>query len=164
MNKKVTQHTIYLSKKYDKAQLKEIGDLAIDLILKRTSKGLDEKNNKFKKYSKEWAKEKGVPRSKVDLEYTGDMLSELNILSLEPGKVTIGYPSGSAIGKQAEGNITGIRGKSTTPINPRPFLGIYKDDKEKILAKVSTPESSKVKKNISKFIDNLIGNQGKNFE
>ena len=155
-NKKIIQHIIYVSKNYSETEREMIGEKAIELILKRTAKGLDEKSKPFKKYSPEWAKEKGSHH--VDLKYTGDMLSELTIVSAEEsGKVVIGYEGSSEVAGQAEGNITGIRGRSKKIVNPRPFLGITQKEKDWILANVDQSSVGREQAKTS-FLDQLIKN------
>lgn len=167
-NKKIIQHEIFVSKDYTEAQRRRIGELAIELILERTANGLDENNKPFKNYSKEWAKEKGVGVSDVDLEYTGDMLSELEVVEVGTvGRVIIGY-DGSEVDGQVEGNITGKRGKppkggTHKVVNARPFLGIGQDDKDIILGKVGQSPSIRDEAKaatLDSFMKNLINTQG----
>lgn len=98
-------------------------------ITTRTLNGFDKNNKKFKKYSKDYAEIKGVGVNDVDLTFSGDMLSELELVGHKAGEITIGYrdPSDELAGK-VEGNRSGSYGKDPDPKKARDFLGIAKDD------------------------------------
>ncbi len=118
-----------ISKKYDEDERRAIALEVIDFIFQRTKDGKDKNNESFPKYSDEYKKLKG--QSNVDLELTGEMLTEIEILRNQPGKIRIGY-SGDIVGK-VEGNVLGTYGQEK-PIKgkQRDFLEISENDLKKI--------------------------------
>ncbi len=107
----------------------------VDFIVNRTASGRDKDGDKFVKYDKEYADEKGVSRSKVDLVQTGDMLNALSVLKVGTTSITIGYEKGDEINGQVEGNRLGSYGGDPDPSRARDFLGISNVDLKKILKK-----------------------------
>jgi len=75
----------------------------------------------------------GKSRS-VDLTLSGDMLAAIELLGHKKGQITVGYENGTDENARAEGNQLGTYGqKSPNPKKARAFLGIAKEDLEKIL-------------------------------
>lgn len=72
---------------------------------------------------------------KPDLQFTGNMLANFQIVQLRHNLVRLGFPSKTEQAK-ALGNITGLRGRSSRRINPRPFIGIGPDHERSIHAAV----------------------------
>lgn len=67
----------------------DVAYAVIDAIVERTRSGKSVKGNSFKKLSKAYAGIKGT--SKVNLTLDGDMLDELDIVSIKGNKVKIGW-------------------------------------------------------------------------
>lgn len=156
------QKNIPIPSSYTKAQREMIGNLIIEQIKKRTSQGKDVNGIGFKKYEPEYADEKGS--SKVNLDLTGDMLSELEVISDKVGEVRIGIPKDSEVAGQAEGNFIGSYGsKKPNPKKARPILGVSQKELDIIYAKVdqSTPkeasQASQVSTLASRLADSLFG-------
>lgn len=61
--------------------------------------------------------------AKVDLQLTGNMLANFQIVNLSETRVKLGFPSKRERNK-AIGNITGQRGRLKRKVSPRPFVGI----------------------------------------
>jgi hypothetical protein len=112
----------------------KIADALLTHIVGRTMAGLDRDNNKFAKYTKKYANEKGVGVSDVDLLLSGEMLSELQVLKVDANGVEIGYKGSKDLIGKVEGNILGTYGQPE-PISgkARDFLGILPDDVEVII-------------------------------
>lgn len=125
-----------------KAIRDEFAGTIIDYIIERTSEGTGynpstgrPKNLKAVRYSKEYAEEKGVGRSDVDLILDGNMLNALQHLKSKSNsdELVIGYRAGSKENGKAEGNQTGSYGKpSPNPRKARPFLGLTKKDLDRL--------------------------------
>ena len=114
---------------YSDENKKRIGDAIIDFIKNRSKKGLDKNNNKFARYTKDYAEEKGVSPKDVDLTLSGEMLDSLSVLSVGRKSLDIGYQKGDLINDKVEGNITGSYGQPMGDSSKaRDFLGI--DDKD----------------------------------
>jgi hypothetical protein len=114
-----------------------IAEDVIDLILRRTSRGLDKNNRPFKSYSKSYTesldfKNAGKSKSRVDLELSGDMLTGLEIVNIQTaGFIVIGFEEGSEENDRAAWNRNNLR-----PSHPkRDFLGITDKDLNKILSR-----------------------------
>ena len=129
----------------------EIANDVIDFILKRTERGLDKDNKKFKKYSDTYAASQdfaiaGKSKSHVDLQLTGDMLTALEILDTSiSGFITIGYKQGEENDKAAwqRNNLQKSHPK-------RDFIGITTAD----LAKIILPYQNR--SNIKRRQDQII--------
>lgn len=94
------------------------------------------KEKKFPKYSKAYAKKKGVSRSDVDLVLSAEMFNDMKILNAKKSdSVTIGFERGTKSNDKAEGNQKGSYGGSPDSSKARPFLGIPKNKLEEILEK-----------------------------
>lgn len=125
---------IEIPEKLNSKQRELLGQEIVDLISERTVSGYDKNNRPFKKYSKEYAKEKG--QDNVDLVLSDDMLSNLEVLRHEKGKIVVGYAKEyDGMGK-VEGNITGSYGGDPNPKKARDFLGLTKKDLAMLISKV----------------------------
>lgn len=112
----------------------KVADAILTHIVGRTMAGLDRDNNKFSNYTSKYAKEKGVGVSEVDLLLSGEMLSELKVLKINPRSVEIGYNGSKKLIGKVEGNILGTYGQpEPIPGKARDFLGIPEDDLDIII-------------------------------
>jgi hypothetical protein len=119
-----------------------ISDAVIEYIKNRTLDGLDKNLEKFPNYTKNYAQFKGVSVSDVNLVFSGDMLSDLKLLSHKSGELTIGFEKGSKSNGKAEGNIKGTYGQPKPVQAPRDFLGISKEEVDSLIDNVSTESES----------------------
>lgn len=109
----------------------------LDFILRRTERGLDKNNKPFKRYSDSYAesldfKIAGKSKNHVDLQLSGDMLTELQILNTSiPGFITIGFPQGSEENDRAAWQ----RNNTRSYFPKRDFLGIEQSDLNKLISK-----------------------------
>jgi len=72
------------------ARLKDtIGQAIIDDIITRTQSNKSLEGGKFKQYSEKYAEKKKVPRNKVDLTLTSDMLDSLDVKNASGSKIKI---------------------------------------------------------------------------
>lgn len=157
------QTIINVSTKYTASQRKLIGEKIVEKILSRTAAGLDKNGIAFKPYNPEYAKEKGS--SHVDLSLTHDMLTELDVVDTSiPGQILIGYPEGHVDAGKVEGNQTGVRGKSSKVVKPRPFIGVSQKEKDLAIAQAEQSfgdVTEDVKRSfVDSFMKNLLGKQG----
>jgi len=106
-------------KDFGVGEREEFADTVIDFIVARTQAGQDKSNSKFKKYTKAYAKKKGVSRGSVDLTLQGDMLDAMKLLTHRSGSITIGYDKGTLQNAKAEGN---------QKVHGRKFLGVNESD------------------------------------
>lgn len=116
----------------------QLADDIIETIRRRTEKGMDKNGKRFPGYSDEYAasldfKVAGKSKSKVDLTLSGDMLAALTVLDSRPGKITIGFESGTEENARADGNIRGTYGGSPKPSKARDFLGLPPSELERLL-------------------------------
>jgi hypothetical protein len=145
---------VELSKKYNEDELTAISQEIIDYVIKRTQegKGIGSKpwSGNASVYSKAYensldfkiaGKKKGQV---VNLTLSGDMLSLLDTLSVNKGKIVIGYPSGDSVNGKVEGNVKGTYGqKSPIPGKARNFMGITKTELREILSKYPLNDDEK---------------------
>lgn len=134
-NKYVAQ----LPKGLSKEDRINIGRDIIEYIEKRAienHKGFNPKTGREKQflpYEPEYADKKGVSISQVDLVLSAKMFNAVEVLAERPGAVTVGISPSSPEAGKAEGNIKGTYGGNAN--KPRPFLGLYKSDLDRIIAK-----------------------------
>lgn len=102
-------------------------DLAVNKMVRRTSEGNDVNNQKFPEYNQDYADEKGVIASSVDLILTGNML---NSFEQGDGKNSVEISIRDDQTGKAHGNITGSYGKPKgNKAKARDFFG-FKDSDE----------------------------------
>lgn len=112
----------------------KIADAILTHIVGRTMAGLDKDNEKFSKYTRKYAEEKGVGVSEVDLLLSGEMLSELKVLKINPREIEIGYQGSKELIGKVDGNIRGTYGQpEPIPGKARDFLGINASDVDVII-------------------------------
>jgi len=128
---------VVIPKGYKPEERQAIAAEIIDHIITRTKSGKDKDGEGFPGYSKSYMKSLDFKISgkgkKVDLTLSGEMLSSMELLKESSGKVVIGFEKDDDINGRAEGNILGSYGGSPNPKKSRDFLGIGKDQLNKIL-------------------------------
>ena len=135
MSAKQQKVVIKIPKQFDPSERKAIANEIVQFIVKRTRYlGLDKNDKPFKKYSKQYAINKGVSQTDVDLTLSSEMLDELKYLSDKSGSITIGYDDPNLYGK-VEGNILGTYGQDKPiPGKKRDFLGISKKELNRLVS------------------------------
>lgn len=115
---------IVIPNRFTASQRVSIGNDIINFIQDRTSSGLDINGNLFAAYSKEYEKS-GTP----DLRFSGNMMSDLEVISHGKGFITIGFSNRDSNDKA--GYLQRPTGqKSSTP--KRRFVGISAKDLKRI--------------------------------
>lgn len=115
----------------------DIGERVVDFIRERTDKGLDKNNIPFKGYSDSYVnsldfKIAGKSRGDVNLQLTGDMLTDLQVLRTgTTGFITIGFEEGTDENDKAAWQ----RNNTRSSFPKRDFLGITQKDLDKIINK-----------------------------
>ncbi len=147
--------TIKIKKDYSPAERIAIAEDIIEQIVKRTQKmNLDKNGQPFPKYSKNYKesldfKIAGKSGGNVNLTLSGDMLTELDLISHRAGELLIGFENGSEENAKAEGNIKGTYGqKHKIRGKKRDFLGITKTEKDNILKKYPLKDIEARKKTV----------------
>ena len=117
----------------------QYGELVIDYIQERTAKGEGENGSKLPgPYSKSYQESHefevaGKSPNKINMELTGEMVNNIDILSTAPGRLTYGFERGSDENAKADGNIRGTYGTSTPDSKKaRDFLTLGDSDKAEI--------------------------------
>lgn len=115
-----------------------IGEQIVDFIQDRTGNGKGINNKPFTRYSSSYVESddfKDAGKSgTVNLEQTGDMMSDLSVLSHTVGSILIGYKDGTPENERAEWLISPERNDKTGHTNPRrDFLGIAQKDLDNII-------------------------------
>lgn len=107
-----------------------LGEDIIKYIRERTRDGRDNRGGSFPKYSKSYKNSfeyKVAHKSgNVNLTQTGDMLQDIEVLSIYKDKIIIGFENGTLSNDKADGHITGWQGRSKVK---RPFLGFEGGEK-----------------------------------
>ena len=130
--------TINIPLEFDRQTRELIGEDIVDFIRQRTERGLDKNNRRFTGYSDSYANSTefiaaGKSKSRVDLELSGDMMSDLAVLdATTAGFIVIGYRTGESNNKAA------WQRNNLNPNFPRrDFLGITSKDLSNIIARYS---------------------------
>ena len=106
---------------------------AVDRIINRTQSGKQLTNVNFKRYSEEYAEQKGVSPSDVDMTLLGDMLESVKELSARGNKVRYGIDGGVDAKKSFNHN-TG----DTLP--KRTWFGLTKKEAKEIGQRIKSEE------------------------
>lgn len=106
----------------------EIAEAAIDHIIDRTKNKKNIWNRRFIRYTKEYAKRKGVARGSVDLTFDDKMLNAMKLIQERKNRLKIGYRKSSKENAKAEGNMLGTYGNPSPVTSPRKFLGMTKKE------------------------------------
>jgi len=128
---------------------KEFVDRALQVMVERTQSGKDIDKRKFTKYSKAYAKAKGVGRGDVNMTLTQHMLESIDGKNIKKNLVKIIVGEGVDT-KKAFNHNTG----DTLP--ERIFFGLHEEDATEI-AKSITPEE---KKTLGELLDEVGGLKG----
>ena len=153
--------TIQIPTGYTQEQRIAIGKEIINFIRYRTKQeNVDTKNKSFADYSDQYEDDKNSAR--VNLTKTGDMLNNLELLDNSLNSVTIGYKEDyDGMGK-VEGNRIGSYGQpNANPKKARDFMGITKEDLNRILSNYRKPDSqlSRIQENLSREAESLTPTQ-----
>lgn len=144
MPNKETKLSIETPDDFDANMRADLANRVIEFIQDRSKKGYNVAGNdwagKAGKYTKAYAKKKGVPEGgPVDLALSHDMIDAITYFSSmgADDEIVVGYKKGTKQERKAEGNILGTYGQSS-PIRgkARPFLDILKKDLDKLIRKV----------------------------
>lgn len=90
----------------DSATMREVGDLAVRMIVTRTRSGKDVTGAAFQPYTPGYAERRakeGHPASPVNLTVSGRMLNDLAVMKTGPGRVTLGFRSSGGGGTRGKG-------------------------------------------------------------
>ena len=109
--------------------LEEIGAQVIRAIERRTAKGIDKNGASFAPYSEAYIASQnfaaaGKSPDKVNLRLLGEMMSSLEVLRADSGRVTIGFEDDEQRAK-AHGHIVGANA-----LPKRDFLGVNRAELE----------------------------------
>lgn len=139
----------------------DIAQEVIEFIVQRTNKGLDKDNKPFKGYSESYMNSidfKIANKDKtVDLQLSGDMLSELKVINTAVnGFITIGYEPNTE-----ENDRAAWQRNNTRPTFPkRDFLGIADKDLDRIIKNYvrSNPVEIQARRATSQIASSLVSN------
>lgn len=140
-NKTETKLKVAIPDYLDADDRHEVAIRVIKFIQDRTRLGYNvysrDWSGKAGKYTKQYAKKKGVSASgPVDLALTHSMIEAIRYFKgmSKEGQIVVGYTKNTKNERKAEGNITGKYGQQS-PIQgkARPFLDILKKDLQPIL-------------------------------
>lgn len=130
--------TIRLPDDLRPAEREEVALEIIEHIRERSQRGIGVRRAgrgftayNFPSYSEKYAERKG--QSNVDLTLSEEMLESIEILRHKKGEVTVGFRRGTDVNGKAEGNQIGSYGRSPNPRKARRFLGLTRDELDRIL-------------------------------
>jgi hypothetical protein len=153
--KNPTEFPINVSKRYTEDERLAIAYEVLEYIRDRSAKGLGPDRQKWNgKYSPGYTKSldfriAGKSKGKINQTLSGDMLTELELVDHDDGKIVVGYSSSNDQQGKAEGNIIGSYGKSTgSRTLARDFIKLSKDEIKNILSKFPIDNDKKREKNV----------------
>lgn len=132
------------------SEKKEFVDRAVQVIVERTQSGKDINGKKFTKYSKEYAKTKGVGRGDVDLTLTQDMLEAMRDKNIKKNLVKIQLGDSDVDTKKSFNHNVG----DTLP--KRTHFGLLEKEAEKIADQIKPRKT----KTVGELLDEAGGLRG----
>lgn len=141
----------------------ELGRRMLEEVRDRTNRSIDKNGKSFAKYSKDYKDSLDFKiagkSSKVDLQQTGDMLAELDVIVIGGSSITIGYPLGHEDAGKIEGNTIGSFGKpSGNASKARDFIGLPQKVVNRLVAEMrQEPEFQEVRSERDSLISNILG-------
>tara|TARA_B100001971_G_C18266422_1_gene593064 strand:+ start:1430 stop:1945 length:516 start_codon:yes stop_codon:yes gene_type:complete len=140
IKKKHIQTRIDIPRDLTPRQRELLAEKIVRKIRERTKEGKSATGRPFKGYSKEYKESldfKLAGKSDtVDLRSTGDMLSELDVLSINNRYIMVGYEKDHPDAGKVQGNVTGEYGNDKPVTRPRDFIGLPKKWVEILAAEV----------------------------
>ena len=144
---------------FNQSQREAVATEAINLIKNRTDTGLDVRGRAFKPYSPSYVKDidfkiAGKKKNEVNLQFTGEMINEIEVLNQGTGFIVIGYQEGESNKRVSYNKDKG-----------REFLGITEKERLKILRDISGSTTEEVDDVIEipslteRILSRLRGNQ-----
>ena len=143
MGAKWQKFTVMLPKTVsDPKEKLALGEDIIKYIRERTRDGKNNAGSSFPKYSKSYRRSLDFKIARksgsVNLTQSGDMLQDIEVLSVSKDKLVIGFENGSLSNDKADGHITGWQGRSDVK---RPFLGFEGSEKSKLNSLIKKHET-----------------------
>lgn len=157
--KKNIQESIPVPRSLTELQKEELARRILVEVRDRTSRGIDKNGKSFPKYSKEYDKS-GTP----NLELTGDMLAELDIVNITGSSIVIGYDTGHPDAGQVEGNTIGSYGQpKANSSKARDFIGLPTKRVNLIIEEIKNdPDFTEIEEEKQSIIGNILGRFGGN--
>lgn len=141
---------------------------AVNRIIQRTQDGKSIDNKNFIRYTKDYAKEKGVSRSSVDLTLFGDMLLSINSENQRRNVVKLQIDESQQAIK-AYAHSTGYEGHPHIKNGPkRDFFGLSDEEAQSIADSVKRGDTESVIESTTpelrqRVIDNILSSLGFEF-
>lgn len=133
----MTSVTFQIDSRVDESDLPEVGEFIRAAIVENTTSGKDRFGASFVGYSKNYFKS-----GTVDLQLSGEMLQDLDVLRIDGHSIEVGYINGTLSSQKAEGHILGTGANNALPI--RDFLGLPFADIDEIESIFILPEEEVV--------------------
>lgn len=147
--------TIKIPSGLSSSRKEELAMALLSAIQFNAKSGYDKDGNRFVKYNKDYAEEKGVGVRDVDLTLSGEMLDALKILKIGPDYVDVGYDGRTKVSGKAEGNILGSYGRTPNPEKARDFLGLPEKAIKEILKGFELTEEERSVQYVNDSIDRI---------
>jgi len=157
------QETISIPSGLTQPFKEELGIRILEEVRARTSRGIDKNSKSFKGYTTEYKASRDFKiagkSSSVNIRLTGDLLAELDIISINSSSIVIGYDTGHELAGQAEGNTIGSYGKASgNASKARDFIGLPEKIVNRIVEEMKQePEFAETRAARSEAIDNILG-------
>ncbi len=132
----------------------ELSRRVVEEIRERSRRGVDKNSKTFKSYAAGGDKS-GTP----NLSSTGDLLAELDVISIQSSSITIGYDVNHELAGQAEGNVIGSYGaKSGNFKYARDFIGLPDKVVTRIVQQIKQePEFQEARSEQDSQVNSILG-------
>lgn len=127
----------------------------LSAIVLNAKLGYDKDGNRFTKYTKDYATEKGVGVRDVDLTLSGEMLDALKVIKIGRDYIDVGYDGRTKVSGKAEGNILGSYGRTPNPDKARDFLGLPEKAIKLIMQGYELTEEEKKQQYVEDNLDRI---------
>lgn len=148
------QETINIPPSLSQEFRTELGRRIVEEIRERSRRGIDKNSNTFKSYASD-GDQSGTP----NLSSTGDMLAELDVISIQSSTITIGYDVNHELAGQVEGNTIGSYGQPTGNSKyARDFIGLPSNIVTRIVQEIKQePNFRETRASQDSTISNILG-------
>lgn len=143
--------------------MREVGDLQLSRIRRRTGAGVDVDGSAFQALSPDYAKQKAaaVGSTRADLSVSGRMLNEMTIIGSSRNTVTLGF-IGGAVGAvaRATGGTFIQRSRSVAGADKALYHNVTGAGRSRVIRRffgLSSDDGTTIRDAVQKFLDRMSG-------
>lgn len=145
----------------DAALMREVGDLALRFIRTRTAAGKDVEGQSFQPYTPGYAerRQKEGLGTTPNLAVSGRMLNDMGILTVGPGKVTLGFRSQGGTAAKGKGLTLIQRSRSVGAADKASYHNELGAGKRRVIRKffgLGDEETATIRQRVARYLDEWV--------